>query len=344
MPLQEEAWKSNCLMIETTHIFWREWGASGSVLSTGWFSSLSFRVLVAPLILDRNWNFALAASRSGIPGLIQEDSADLYSAMRQALLYVEEHYGARIINTGLIGLSQGGLHAAYISKFDAEQKKIGIHTYLLLNPPVDLLQAIEKIDRLAQLGKKLGPKQSKRIHAYGAVVAGEAFEKPFDDPWSDSAYFADWEKRFRLTDAQIQYLIGRGLQAVIGDVIYVLELVHHVGLLKTPVSYGNRTDRLDEARSYSLKDYVNRFVIPRLNNKTGSKAGISALNSRLSLKPVEMTLVKNKNIYIMHNRDDFFVSGDDLDYLESLLGDRTKIYPMAATWGTSGTRRIGTIF
>ncbi len=85
-----------------------------------------------------------------------------------------------------------GLHAAYISKFDAEQKKIGIHTYLLLNPPVDLLQAIEKIDRLAQLGKKLGPKQSKCIHAYGAGVAGEAFENAFDDPLERLSLFRGW--------------------------------------------------------------------------------------------------------------------------------------------------------
>jgi hypothetical protein len=36
----------------------------------------------------------------------------------------------------------------------------------------------------------------------------------------------------------------------------------------------------------------------------------------LSLRDVESTLVENKNMFVMHNRDDFLVSIEDLDYLE----------------------------
>lgn len=35
----------------------------------------------------------------------------------------------------------------------------------------------------------------------------------------------------------------------------------------------------------------------------------------------------------MHNRDDFLVSIEDLDYLEGLLGDRAKIYPYGGHMG-----------
>ncbi len=208
-----------------------------------------FHVLILPSPF--NWNFTLAASRSGLPGLTQEDSEDLYSAMQLTLQHIKEHYGAQVGRTGLIGLSDGALYAAYISKIDAEQKQIGIHTYLLVNPPVDLLKAIEKIDQMAQLARKFGIEQTKRIEAYGLGVAAEAHEKAFDDPFNDPAYFADWDKRFRLTDTQIQYLIGKGLQSAIGDVIYVLELVQHEGALKTPISYTNRTERFYEAHSHS---------------------------------------------------------------------------------------------
>jgi hypothetical protein len=43
--------------------------------------------------------------------------------------------------------------------------------------------------------------------------------------------------------------------------------------------------------------------------------------------------VENKNIVVMHNRDDFLVSIEDLDYLEGLLGDRARIYPYGGHMG-----------
>ena len=305
-----------------------------------------FHVLILPSPF--NWNFTLAASRSGFPGLIQEDSEDLYSAMQLTLNYIKEHYGAKVGRTGLIGLSNGALYAAYISQIDAEQKNIGIATYLLVNPPVDLLEGIEKIDQMAQLAKKFGTEKTKRIEAYGLGVAAEVLEKEFNDPFSDPEYFANWDKRFHLTDKQIQYLIGRELQSSIGDVIYVLELVHYIGVLRTPISYTNRNDRFNEAHSYSLMDYVKVFLIPRLKQRRGTQPGAGALNVRFSLKEVESTLMTNKNIFVMHNRDDFLVSSADLDYLEGLLGDRAKIYPygghMGNLWYSQNRKDIVSIF
>ena len=50
-----------------------------------------FHVLILPSPF--NWNFALAASRSGLPGITQEDSEDLYSAMQLILQHIKIHHG-----------------------------------------------------------------------------------------------------------------------------------------------------------------------------------------------------------------------------------------------------------
>jgi hypothetical protein len=139
-----------------------------------------FHVLILPSPF--NWNFALAASPSGLPGLTEGDSRDLYVAMQIALEHVVEHHGARIGGTGLIGLSDGARYAPYISKLDAERQRIGIHTYLLVNPPVNLMQTIEKIDQMAQIGRKFGRGKdgvsrhtpwelwSKRVQGYRTIM------------------------------------------------------------------------------------------------------------------------------------------------------------------------------
>jgi hypothetical protein len=150
------------------------------------------------------------------------------------------------------------------------------------------------------------------------------------DPFNDPEYFVGWNKRFSLSNEQMQYLIGSVLQSPVGDVIYVHELVRPERVLKTPISYANRTERFYEAHSYGIRDYVRLFLIPRLGQR-GPANG--AWKIGLSLRDVESTLVENKNMFVMHNLDDFLVSIEDLDYLEGLFGDRAKIYPYGGHMG-----------
>jgi hypothetical protein len=104
--------------------------------------------------------------------------------------------------------------------------------------------------------------------------------------------------------------------------------------LKTPISYANRTERFYEAHSYGIRDYVRLFLIPRLEQRGRSQTiNNGAWKIGLSLTDIESTLVENKNMFVMHNRDDFLVSIEDLDYLEGLLGDRAKIYPYGGHMG-----------
>lgn len=125
---------------------------------------------VAQMLVDRgfhvvslpspfHWNFTLAASRSGFPGLTERDSEDLYAAMRVVLDHIRDHYHTDIGPIGLIGLSHGALHAGFLGKLDAEQHAIGFKTILLINPPVNLMGALHTIDHLADLEHRLTPHQ-----------------------------------------------------------------------------------------------------------------------------------------------------------------------------------------
>jgi hypothetical protein len=308
-----------------------------------------FHVLILPSPF--NWNFALAASRSGLPGLTEEDSRDLYASMQLALQHVEERYGVGIGATGLIGLSDGAVYAPYISKLDAERQRIGIRTYLLVNPPVNLVQSIEKIDQMSQIGRKFGREQRKHIEAYAVGIAAQQAGAGVSDdhnPFNDPEYFNDWDKRFRLTGEQMRYLIGKELQSTAGDLIYVRGLMHPGGVLKTPVSWSHRTERFHEAHSHGLMDYVKLCLIPAVQKRAGIGPGSGAPIVGLSLRDVEDTLVENKNIFLMHNLDDFLVSRADLDYLEERLGDRAKIYPygghMGNIWYSQNRKDIVDIF
>jgi hypothetical protein len=289
---------------------------------------------VAQLLVDRgfhvvtlpspfNWNFALAASRSGFPGLTEQDSEDLYAAMQAALRHIRGHYRIGIGRIGLIGFSHGALHAGYLSRLDAERKKIGFDTILLVNPPVNLVEAMNKIDRLADLDQRFSPGTRANIEAYAFGVGKAALDRNIDDP----GYFANWDRRLRLGEEPIRYLIGMALRVPVGNMLYAVELLKHPGILKTPVSWSYRSARFEEARRYDILDYTRQVLVPRLSQAHGRKADLEHLAHEASLMAIGPALRDNPHVYLMHNADDFLVSREDLRFIEATFGERARIYP-----------------
>ncbi|MDD5267205.1 MAG: alpha/beta hydrolase [Methylococcales bacterium] len=302
-------------------------GLSGSAYSgparflAEWFADHGFHVLILPSPF--NWNFALAASASGYPGYTQEDTQDLYLAMQMVLNDVKTHCQAQIGKIGMLGFSDGALYAAYVSKMDSEKKRIGIDTYLLVNPPVDLFEAARKIDSMAAIGKDFGADQKTHLEAYGFGVVTEGMNKDTGAP----DYFADWNKRLRLKDKQIEFLIGKNLDDAVGDAIYVIDLANDSAILKTPISWDYRSGRLEEARSFGLMRYMEAFLVPRLKRTGNKQMNLKTLDTHNSIRGIGSGLKNNPAVFLMHNLDDILVSAQDIAYLEKVFGERAVIYP-----------------
>ncbi len=286
-----------------------------------WFAANGFHALILPSRF--NWNFTLAASTSGYPGYIREDTRDLYSVLQRVLHDVNNRYHPQIGKIGMLGISDGALYTAYISEMESEKRQIGIDTYLLVNPPVDLFEAARKIDRMADIGKEYGPKHRAYLEAYSFGVLAEALRHDINDP----DYFADWNKRLGLTDRQIEYLIGKTMNDSVGDSIYVTGLVNDPPILKTHISWGKRSERMKEARSFGLMGYVEKFLIPRLRRIYNKEINLKSLDTMNSIRRISPLLEKNQSVFLMHNLDDILIPAEDIAYLESIFGRRAMIYP-----------------
>jgi hypothetical protein len=285
-----------------------------------------FHVMVMPDPL--NWNFALAASTSGYPGQSFADAIDMYRAIRAAIRHVVGEGHVAVSKLGLMGFSEGALNAAFVAKLDQEKGILNFERILLVNPPVDLLFAIGKIDELAKLGATLSPEERQHVHAYAFGTGVKALKQEFDDP----EYFSDWDKRLRLSDKQIRYLIGAALFSEVGDAIYTIEQFKEPGVLKTPVSWGSRTLRLDEARSIGVLGYMEKYLLPYLR-RTNPRLNVKTLNDQSSLKAIGPFLAKSSRVYLMHNRDDILLSFGDVAFLERTFGGRATVYPLGGHLG-----------
>jgi len=269
------------------------------------------------------WNFALAASRSGAPGYVPDDARDLYEAMQKTLEILKARHDVKITRINFLGASLGALEGAHLSVIDAEARKIGIDTYLLINPPLDLSYALEKVDEWSALQEKLGRNKSKGllVKALGIV---ESFSK---DKRDDPAVFARFTKAFAgFTREEIQFLIAEDLEILLPELVYVTQVIHDQGVLKAPKDQVRK--RLEEAKSFTFKDYSEKIGVPLWRVQAAAPdADLDSFTTRGSLASILDQIRGNAKVHIMHNADDFLADRKSAEELKGALGDQVKLYP-----------------
>ena len=290
------------------------------------FYRAGYHVVILPSPM--NWNFALSASRSGAPGYAPEDARDLYDVMQKTLTTLRDRYDVKPTVIRFLGVSLGALEGAYLSVIDADEEKIGIANYLLINPPVDLHYALKKIDEWSRLAKKFGPEMSHELVSKAlAIVDSFSDERP-DDP----AVVDRLAKRFAgFTTEELRYLIAETLQSQLYELIYVTQVIHDQNVLAAPKD--DMRKRLQEAKSLTLVDYYWKIAVPLWRKLGDPQADPESLLQRSSLSPIMDRLRSNSNVYILHNVDDFLVERKSIEALKEALGDQVTLYPYGGHLG-----------
>jgi hypothetical protein len=285
------------------------------------FYQRGFHVVFLPGTMT--WNFALAGSTSGLPGVKEQDAGDLYKIMSLVLDEIKKEYSAEVTRIGFLGISMGGLDGAYVSDLDARAHTIGINRFLLINPPVDLFYAGQVVDELYGEGKDWSKKE-KDLLVGRAIEVFLEFYRERRSP-EDRSFLLDLQRRLPLSETERHFLIGYDLRQLVGDIVYVSQLIRDRGILKAPLDRSKRSPRLVEAASFSVRDYIQRLLLPEYTERTGTQTTLDELGMRSSLR--SLALGSDPRVYVMHNADDFLVSPAQLAFLRETFGRRFTLYP-----------------
>jgi hypothetical protein len=306
------------------------------------FHQVGFHVVILPS--PTNWNFALAASRSGAPGYAPEDARDLYAAMQRALDAIRARYGVKTTSINFMGASLGALEGAYLSVLDGSERRIGIEKYLLVNPPLDLSYALKRLDQWDALQDKFGRQKSEAILARALAIVEPYATEDRDDP----ATLDRLEKEFSsFTTEEIQFLIAENAQSALPELVYVTQVLHDQRVLKAGRDQARK--RLEEAKGWTLLDYRQKIAVPLWRLQIAEPAAdLESFDRRGSLAPVLGSLRGNSRVYIMHNADDVLVERKPLEELKRLMGDRMTLYPygghLGNLWYSENKRAILKLF
>ena len=276
-----------------------------------------------------SWNFALSANRRGAPGYAPEDARDLYEVMQKTLTVLRDRHDVKTTAINFMAVSLGGLEGAYLSVIDADEGKIGIDKYLLVNPPVDLAYAVKKIDAWNALASKFGRVKSQRI-----VSQAVAIVESFADVGRDSpAVFDRLAKKFAgFTTEELQFLIGGNLQSQLPELVYVTQVIHDQKVLSAPKD--DKRKRMEEAKSSTFTDYNEKIAVPLWQKQAGnSDADPEKFIQGGSLAHIVARLRGNPKVQIMHNADDFMAERKSIEELKAALGDQVMLYPYGGHLG-----------
>jgi len=273
-------------------------------------------------------NFIVAASTSGVPGNLEEDSADLYRVMQaiwqklQKKLEVTDFY--------LTGYSLGGAQAAFIARLDEQERAFNFRKVLLINPPVSLYNSVQILDKMLEQNIPGGLDNFNAFYRRAIRAFTDVYVNGNGVEFNDQFLYQAYKYRKPKSDENLAALIGVSFRISSENMVFASDVLTRAGYV---VPKGLELKRHDRTTDYvkvlgrlSFLDYFKGIFLPhfQVQNPDLTEAG---LISQLSLKYIEDYLRTSPKLGLIHNEDDVILLPGEIDYLRDVFGSRARIFP-----------------
>ena len=284
-------------------------------------------------------NFIVSASSSHLPGILKEDSEDVYRAMKKAYDRVKDKI--EVSDFYLAGYSLGATQSAYISKLDDERKELGFSKVLMINPAVCLYDSadifdsyisnmpggVNNIDYVVENILKNISAYNKNIGGVGDIGDGIEFAGDF---------FYEFFKKEKLSDEELASLIGIAFRLSSIELIFASDISSDSSVF---VEKGREISKYESLNPYFKKlikfgfvDYFENLLLPYYIKKHGSD-DISEIKRATGIRQIKNYLSKAQKIAVFTNEDEIILSKKDLEFLKDTFNERAKIYPYGGHCG-----------
>lgn len=279
-----------------------------------------------------SWSFALAGSKSGLPGYVPQDAGDLYLALMQIKQKLVLEKNIHPSSYSLMGYSLGALQSIFMQRIDDDTKAFRFQKVLLIDPPLDLQYAVDQIDQLFKDGSRLSGGRKILVFNQGLQAISQYLKT--DTSFIDINFLQTIFDSLRFTSWDLSYLIGGSFRDSLRDLIFASQQVHDLNILKKHVTRSHRSLRYEEARSFSFNDYMNRFVYPSIKIKKDKNYTLENMNREASLYQFSGFIKSHQNTFLIHSEDDFILKAEDLAWLKENFQDRALIFPYGGHCGS----------
>ncbi len=280
-----------------------------------------------------NWHFVIGVSNNGLVGFVPWDAEDLYSAMITIVQKVKRERDLKISNYSFIGYSLGAWVAAYVAKLDETQRQFNFKRVVLINSPIDIKYGVKTLDSFYNLANHLS--QSDKNAIVGAAI--NVVSKLIDRPMNQNYYYGLEDSFNKFSTGHILFVIGDLFRSALADIINVSQKLADLSVLNIKNTLSDSEAQRDALKEISFMSYINQIIRPEVMRAKNLKSlSLDQLFAMGDLKNLQSFLSQNKNIYFIHNANDFLIRELDLEFAQSTFGSRFTLYPygghMGNTW------------
>ena len=273
-------------------------------------------------------NFIVAASSSGVPGHLTEDSADLYRVMQS--VWKKHQKQMEVTDFFLTGYSLGAAESAFIAKLDEQEKAFNFRKVLLINPPVSLYNSVLILDEMLAMNIPGGLDNFDKFYDDIISSFSDAYARGDNVEFNDQFLYQTYKYKKPKSDDPLEALIGFDFRLSSENMVFTSDLMSQAGYV---VPKGLKLERHHSRVEYikvlgrlSFLDYFRGLFLPYFQSKD-PKITEPDLIRQMSLRSIEDYLRTSPKFGLIHNEDDIILLPGEIDYLRDLFGDRAQIFP-----------------
>ncbi len=277
-------------------------------------------------------NFIINGSSSGVVGLPEYDTRDLYNVLKRAWT---EQLSERIEVTDFYftGYSLGGTQTGWMAKIDEEEQFFKFKKLLLVNPSVNLYNSVTILDgffddniRSSEEGLAFW---NRLMSAAGELARDQGVQ--FSDDFLYQLYLArDPEPE------GLETLIGIAFRISAQSIMTTADVMNGGGfIIPSTIRAGlhyNVDDFFIVSARTSFINYFEGLLLPYYQSLDPSLTREKAIYEA-GLAPIEDYLRTAEHVGVVHNVDDIILKDGEIEWLEDVFGDRAKIWPRGGHLG-----------
>ena len=287
-------------------------------------------------------NFIVAASSSGVPGNLKEDSFDLYQVMQSIWEKLEKKM--EVTDFYLAGYSLGAAESAFIAKLDEEldekDRVFNFRKVLLINPPVSLYNSVVVLDKMLEENIPGGIGQFGTFYKSLVKNLSDVYAHGESVDFNDQFLYKAYQYRKEQQDIKrVAALIGTDFRISSANMVFVSDVFTKAGYV---VPKGVELGRHDSTVEYfkitgnlSFVDYFKGLYLPYFQAQNPALTE-KDLVTQTTLQYIEDYLRTSPKFGLIHNEDDIILLPGEIDYLRSVFGSRAKIFPHGGHCGNMG--------
>ena len=286
-----------------------------------------------------SFQFMMTASTTGVPGVLDDDTKDLYRVMKMAW---EQQLSSKLEVTEfhVTGYSLGGAQTAFIVKLDEQEGVFDFKKGLMINPPVSLYDSAQLLDGYLRDNVTSGTELMAFWDNLTRVMSEEyANTRGAVNLGPDFLYQA--YRNRRPDDRNLATLIGLAFAITAQNMVTVADVRTDSGYI-VPVGTTARitadvTDYFIVAGRTPFLRYFEDLLVPYYR-RTDPDITEATLIHRASLESIEAYLRTSDKLGLVHNIDDIIMQEGEIDWLVDVFGDRARIWPRGGHCGNMAYR------